>query len=252
MSSIDESLKLKLLKGTPILLEHSNLFFIQRTIGEIIDFGYEKFLKLLGIIFISQEEIEKETQEPDLTPHLYFLAHCSLSHDTPISLLIKEGLQFLSDYEITGVNAEKGCFVGSVKGVADIELSEDGFEELLYFARIAYYGEYEQQNGDKEKLSLQEREMRDKFDKLRKIRNEVKRKGDGKTISFSDLLCGFVSKSQSMSWQDTLNLTHYAFYFLLKKLKQVENYDLHLRALMAGAKSDSDEIPHWLDSDEDK
>lgn len=252
-NSIDESLKLKLLKGTPILLNSCNLFFIQRTIGEIIDFGYEKFLSLLAILFVTKEEIKEETQEPDLTPYLYFLAHCSLeTADTSVSLRIKDGLHFLSDYKITSVDREKECFIGSVKGVENIELTEEGFEELLNLAKIAYYGDYQRAEEDEHELSPREKEMRNKFDKLRKLRDKAKQKTNGRATasSFSDLLGGFVSKNPSMSWQDTMNLTHYGFYFLLRKLRQVEDYDLYLQAIAAGAKVNK-EVPHWLEKEID-
>lgn len=253
-NSIDESLKLKLLKGTPILLDTCNLFFIQRTIGEIIDFGYEKFLSLLATLFVTKEEVREETQESDLTPYLYFLAHCSLTTaDTSVSLRIKDGLRFLSDYQVTGVNKERECFIGSVKEIDNIELTEEGFEELLNLAKIAYYGEYQRAEEDEHELSPYEKEMRDKFDRLRKLRDKTKQKTPKRTSSFSDLLGGFVSKNPSLSWQDTMNLTHYGFYFLLRKLRQIEDYDLYLQAVAAGAKV-SKEVPHWLEKeiDEDK
>lgn len=250
-NSIDESLKLKLLKGTPILLDTCNLFFIQRTIGEIIDFGYEKFLSLLATLFITKEEVQEETQESDLTPYLYFLAHCSLTTaDTPVSLRIKDGLRFLSDYQVTSIDKEKECFIGIVKGIDNVELTEEGFEELLSLAKIAYYGEYQRAEEDEHELSPHEKEMRDKFNRLRKLRDKTKQKEPKRTSSFSDLLGGFVSKNPSLSWQDTMNLTHYGFYFLLRKLRQVEDYDLYLQAIAAGAKVDK-EVPHWLEKEID-
>ena len=169
---------------------------------------------------------------------------------TPVSLRIKDGLRFLSDYQVTGIDKEKECFIGNVKGIDNVELTEEGFEELLNLAKIAYYGEYQRAEEDEHELSPREKEMRDKFDRLRKLRDKTKQKTPKRTSSFSDLLGGFVSKNPSLSWQDTMNLTHYGFYFLLRKLRQIEDYDLYLQAVAAGAKVDK-EVPHWLEKEID-
>ena len=57
MNLIDENLKLKILRGKPLLLEKTKGFFIHRTIGEIIKqvFLWKKYIK----VFLMKMEIKK-------------------------------------------------------------------------------------------------------------------------------------------------------------------------------------------------
>ena len=56
MNLIDENLKLKLIKGSPLLLKKTNAFFQHKTVGEIIDFGYTDFLKIFHFFTLTEED----------------------------------------------------------------------------------------------------------------------------------------------------------------------------------------------------
>ena len=125
MNSINENLKLKILKGSPILLEKTNCFFIHRTISEIIDFDYVEFLRIIQLFVIPNSEIQKTMPVPGMTTFLYFLL--TLNNNTDFSLLIQKGLNFFLDAENISVDMEKKIIIFSYHGIDNIELNEDGF-----------------------------------------------------------------------------------------------------------------------------
>ena len=72
MNLINEDLKLKILKGNPILLKNTNGFFIHRTVGEIIDYTYTEFLKIVQLFLTSDKEIQENMPIPGMNTFLYF------------------------------------------------------------------------------------------------------------------------------------------------------------------------------------
>ena len=104
MNSIDENLKLKILRGKPILLNKTNGFFIHRTIGEIIDYTQINFLKAVQLFTMSDDEVQKMTPIPGVTLFFFFLLN--YNNASLLSDIIKDGFNF---------------FIGADNLVADME-----------------------------------------------------------------------------------------------------------------------------------
>ena len=94
--------------------------------------------------------------------------------------------------------------------------------------------------------------MKNKFDKLRKQREAAKKHGDEDSISFSDMLGGFTVRNYNFDWEKVMNLPYYTFFFLLKKLRVYDDYDIQLRAAFAGADMKDKKLHHWLSGDFDE
>ena len=91
MNLINDSLKLKIISGKPILLEKINCFFIHRTLEEIIDFGLEDFYRVIQIFKLSNKELEKTFNFP-MDNFFYLLLN--LNNQTQLSSLIERGFLF--------------------------------------------------------------------------------------------------------------------------------------------------------------
>ena len=245
MSSIDEDLKLKILEGGPILLQKTNGFFIHRTIRDIIKFGYLDFLRMVQLFLISDEDIQQEMPVPGMTTFLYFLI--MLNNEGEISNLIKKGISFFLDGDNVISDAENKVLLFSYKEIDNIEINEEGFKEIVNYIKIVYNGSFIQE--EKQQLSEAEKRMKEKFDRLRAQREAAKKQSD--SISFSDMLGGFTMRNYALNWEDVLNLSYYTFFFLLKKLRKYDDYELQLRARLAGADI-KEELHHWLSHDEEE
>ena len=250
MSLISEDLKLKLISGDPILLKKSNAFFYHRTIREVIQYGYIEFLKTIPLFRYSDAEIQKELSIPNLSTFFYLLL--SINNDSISSNIIKQGLYFFINVNNISVDMEKQVIICTCNNIENIEINKEGFEEIVEYINLIYEGNFKSKEDDDSKLSEAERKMKEKFDKLRKMRELAKAKsGEGKQSQFSDQLGGFWARNTNMDWYKILNLPYYTFYFLLKKLQILDDYDIQLRAMLAGASIDK-ELHHWLMSDNEE
>ena len=49
------------------------------------------------------------------------------------------------------------------------------------------------------------------------------------------MIGGYIVRNYSMTLKDVMELPYYTFFFLLKKLKNYDDYDIQLKAMLAGA-----------------
>lgn len=246
MNSINDDLKLKIIAGKPLLLNKTNCFFIHRTIEEIIDFGLLEFYKIVQLFKVDNKELEKIYNMP-LDNFFYLLLN--LNNQTQLSSLIEKGFYFFIGVTNIKVDLENKILFCSYKEVDNIEINQEGFEEIVDYINIIYEGNKSQEEDDDSNLSEAEKRMKEKFKKARLAREKAKAKKEG-TIQFSDLIGGFWSKS-NMNWEEVLHLPYYTFYFLLERLKITDNYETQLRCMLAGADMKNKPLHHWLEGQSD-
>lgn len=245
MNLIDENLKLKILRGKPLLLEKTNSFFIHRTIGEIIDYTQINFLKIIQLFSMSDKEIQEFAPIPGITTFMFLLLN--YNNGSSLSETIADGFNFFIGAENLKADMENKVFIYSYNGIDNIELNEEGFKEIIKYIGIIYNGTFLQEEQD---LSEGERRMKDKFDRMRKRREAAKKDGD--SVAFSDMLGGFAVRNFNLDWEKVMNLPYYTFFFLLKKLRVYDDYDLQLKAAFAGADMKDKKLHHWLSGDFDE
>ena len=248
MNSISEDLKLKIISGKPILLEKSNCFFLHHTLEEIIDFGLTEFLKVIQFFIFSDEEIQENFEFP-IDNFFYLLLN--LQNKTQLSSLIEKGFYFFIGINNIQVNLEEKKLTCSYKDLDNIEITKEGYLEIVKYINIVYEGGISKEEDDDKNLSEAERRMKEKFRKKKREREKAKAKNGKITTQFSDLIGGFISKSPNMDFEKTMKLPYYTFYFLLEKLKNTDNYEIQLRAMMAGADMKDKPLHHWLEGHTD-
>ena len=94
--------------------------------------------------------------------------------------------------------------------------------------------------------------MKEKFDRLRREREAAKKYDGEDRVAFSDMLGGFTVRNYNLDWEGVMNLPYYTFFFLLKKLRVYDDYDLQLKASLAGADMKDKKLHHWLSGDFDE
>ena len=247
MNLINEDLKLRLISGQPILLKNANCFFQHRTIEEIIEFGFTDFLKIINLFTYSDEEIQKNFNFP-IDNFFYLLLN--LNNNTELSLLIQSGFYFFIGANNFKVNLENKILLCSYKGIDNIEINKEGFQEIIHYIEIIYNGTLKEEDDDSN-LSEAERKMKEKFKKKRLAREQAKAKTEETSTYFSDFIGGFISKNPNMGFKEVMALPYYTFYFLLEKLKNTDNYEFQLRAMLAGADMKDKPLHHWLEGHKD-
>lgn len=250
MNLIDENLKLKLIKGSPLLLKKTNAFFQHKTVGEIIDFGYTDFLKIFHFFTLSKDDLKDVIDFPGMTTFFYFLLLLNNNENSDFSQIIQNGFDFFIEASNLRPDLENRVLIFDYKEIQNVELTEEGFEELVNYINIVYNGSLFIQKDEEQDLSEAERRFKEKFDRLRREREAAKSKKGGNT-NFSDMIGGYIVRNSNMTLKDVMELPYYTFFFLLKKLKNYDDYDIQLKAMLAGADI-KEELHHWISNTDDE
>ena len=206
----------------------------------------EDFYKIIQLFNLSNKDLEDIFNFP-MDNFFYLLLN--LNNHSELSSLIEKGFLFFIGMTNISIDLENKILFGTYENIDNIEINQEGFNEITEYINIVYEGSRLQEEEDDSNLSEAERRMKEKFKKAKLAREKAKAKKQGIT-QFSDLIGGFWSKS-NMSWKEVLNLPYYTFYFLLERLKITDNYETQLRCMLAGADMKDKPLHHWLEGQPD-
>lgn len=279
MSELD--LKLSLLSGNSIKID--NLVIKPYKLKEIERYGYSKYQKNLKWILISiddfinnikDEEKRKiaETHRESLKTFDFYirlggeeirkslLESLSMIFRTDDLVILPNGSHSVIALDLikTGaieVNNETGEMKINRKKLDELDendmklVDRDNFDDIVNIVKLQNYLEKpdskisEENPIDEETRLLQEhmRKMREKVENIKK--NQQESEGIDQDIDVSDIISAVSSKSNSINKLNVWYLTLYQLYHEYARLELIDNYDLSVRAMLAGAKKV--DLTHW-------
>lgn len=231
MNKID---KLKLLRGSPILMSDESFFVYPKTLGDIEFLGSEKFFKYINLLTITKEEIFAMVGI-DLTPFQFFMLNCMQEGGFKKTFI--EALYYFIQEEIL-ISCEISTIV-----VGDIQnprlLVEDNFSEFQHILSV-------QNCLDKSTPPVKEDDAAKAIKKKLAIANKkINKQKNNDNIEFSDLISSLCVNS-NINILDVWNLSYYAFNDQFKRMKAFENYKEGLQSIMAGADPKKINLKDWI------
>lgn len=242
-------MKLKLLGGFSI--KSSGYGDIEPlTLGEIVDFGYERYLGCLNIINVSIEDlIGTDVAEGVEIPHILDLLIAIGGEDvekqleTSLSLFLraeavidKDNLQVI--VRKTGKNKKEDVRV----------VNRDNYDEIKKIIRYQNYVDSLDEKSDNFNPANEEaRRLKERMEELKKKREKAKGKNgedsDSEGLDIYDIISALASKSYALDENTIFNLTVYQLYSKYKRIEMIDQYEVGIKSALAGA-SDV-KIKHW-------
>ena len=94
----------------------------------------------------------------------------------------------------------------------------------------------------------QVREIKEKIRAGRKKRAKSKGKNSDSNLQLTDFIASVAIGTNALNMINIWDLTYYAFQDQLKRMSWREEFDINMRASMAGAKMDKNKLSHWIKS----
>jgi len=246
------------LRGFPILFQ--DLFFIYpRTLGDIFDrsiglFTFFQYLKLVTGERPTLESLPEEVQKMEEVKD--FLAAVSkvsnfdflffqAEKDPEALLSLRKAFRFFVGEDVIFSTETKEIIVGAMADRHTI--SEANFSSFCSTIRQLYWIE---EDAAIEDLSTDDPRTRAIKEKLRKARETVAKikakEREAGDATITDLIASITIKIPGINILNVWDLSYYAFYDQLKRLNYAEEYDVNIRAALAGAKVDKHKMKHWI------
>jgi hypothetical protein len=241
--------KLRLLSGSPIYLEGVGLIK-PYTIGEIVDMGYMYYQSLLQTLVANVRDIVQGNLElPTEVEVTTFDLALNLPEDNDFRISFLEGIKiFLREEELMPMKLENGR---DIILVGDIEekriLYRENFMDLrsILLAQNGIKVSHDVESSKPQKpINKKAQEILDKLKKSQEQIDEIKRKNkSAEEVDLADIISAVTAKSPSINKFNVWDLTLYQLYEEYKRLEAINQYEVNIEAMMAGAKDI--ELRHW-------
>lgn len=274
MDEVD--LKLCLLSGKAVKVD--KLEIKPFTLSEIMDIGYSNYLSNLHWLSLEVDDFIKSVENLEERISLETQRSKIKAFDFYLSIQDKELLNYLLgtlamifrtddvyviNDSVIGINFKKlGLLIEDNDGnhVIDEEwamnvpeekitvVHRDNFDEIVRIVKYQNFmdnvkkKEFNPANEKARKLAEQMERNREKVEAKKKIQ-QMNEKGEDESMDISDIISAVSSKSHSINKLNVWELTLYQLYDEYSRLELIDNYEVSISAMMAGA-SDV-ELKHW-------
>jgi hypothetical protein len=240
---IKEDDKYRMFANIPVKMDNICTIY-SYTLYEIMDIGYEKYHNYLMNLISEPKDFLKNIDIKDLEDLTTFdiitsnLYHTLIKDDDKYYNLIQEAFRLFikEDIELFWDNNELKLIIDRSDRIIDKE-NYNTFKNIL-----------KTQNGfDKEKKE----EFIPANDKANEIKQKIlkarqKRKTKDDEITFHDLISVLAANSKSVNILNVWDLNIYQFNNQFTRMKMIEDYDIGIRSILAGAKSEDVKLKYYI------
>ena len=265
-----EYLELTSLAGLPIKVDGIGKVYPIKLfdIAEITEYKYNQYLNVLCINVDDlnlDKEIEYELKKNDISSFSLILHLYNQDETGEFFKIFKDALKFFLKQEVIfvpylgtffiGENEDLESILKDVKNEKDLKKIEnildennfinekkyDNFKEVLILQNCI-----EKKNIKDEKYANEKaREIAEKIKLAKEKINKIKSK-QGETLSLFDLISAFSGNSKSTNIINVWDMTIFQFNDQFKRMQMIEEYDINIRSLLAGADSNKVNLEHWI------
>jgi hypothetical protein len=235
-----------LLAGVDIPFPEAQINIHQPTIKEIGLIGEQSFFNGCGVLNFSKDNLEEQDRVllKDVNDFEILMSLLMEKGDIHLQRNRVSALMVLSllfpEYEI-----KLNLNYIELKKEDEVHLiNSSNFEEFKKILRIMF--SLEGRNGEDENYNPGGDKAREIAEKLKKRKQILAQKNENQgDISILGRFASILAIGQRISLNEVLNYTVYQIYDQFDRFELKENYDIHLKAQLAGAK-DLQNVDHWM------
>lgn len=245
MEQID--LKLKLFSGRAINAKGYGEI-IPLTVREIVDYGYSEYMKSLNIMTLVENDFLDEVPDDIHVLDLLITYGGEEIEDEfikALSLFLRGEIVIdKEDMRVFVKVSDKDIFVVDKNNYYEIQ-------EVIKWQNYINSFEEKSLNNNFDPADEETRRLKEQMDAVAKRRDELKKKQnknmsdeeDEEDIDFYDILSAISSKSYGVTELNVVDLTVYQVYRKFKRMEIIDQYDISIKSILAGAKDIK--IKHW-------
>lgn len=243
-------LKLKLFGGESINADGYGLIK-PLTVRQIVSHGYMEYMKSLNLICVDKRELLKGGGE---------ISEDELSQISSLDLIVGFGGEELEAEFEKAVSLFLGgeAIIDKEDLAVYIKLSEsevrkiDGqnFDNVVDILKWQnYINNFSEKKIEEAPMDERTRKFKERLKKLQKQRDEIKKKkgqddsDESGDLDFYDIISSISSKSNSINELNVMDLTIYQVYSKFKRMEVIDQYDINIKSILAGAKDIK--LKHW-------
>ena len=247
MSNLD--LKLKLLGGVPIEVDKGVGSIKPLTVRDIIAYGYTEYLMKLHFLTLELKDFIGEEDASDNPLGLTTFDVLVHYGNDDMKSELENSLMLFFDGERVEIDDDEHIIkIGTDED--DIRfIDRDNFDkvrEVIKWQNVINKFSEDDEDEDNPNESEAVKKIKARLKQNREAVEKAKREAEaeeGSELDISDIISAVSSKSNSLNKINVLDLTLYQLYDEFKRLELIEQYDIGIQSMLAGAKDVK--LKHW-------
>lgn len=240
---------LKLLRGKVIKID--NVGELKPIIvDEVVDIGEKQFYKYLNNLCFDVDDLQLGFEEKQrivnekITTFQILVSGCY--HDLEHLQLILKALKFFFKNDVCFLREYGIFFFGDFE--ESLFITSDNYElikSILKLQNGISKNEFEDENPNDErtKLLLEKRKKaREKLAKAKAKNNN----GESEPLSFADIVSIMCSNANGVTNENVWYMNFYFFQDQFQRMKLIEDYDINIKSILAGANPDEIDVKHYM------
>lgn len=239
----------KLLRGKDIIID--KLCVLKPIIvDEIIDIGEKNYYKYLNNLCFDIDDLQVNAEEQkrlideEITTFQIIVYSCynNIEHlqliIKALKFFLKEDVCFLRSYGIFFLgDFDEGRFI-----------TDNNYEEIKSIIKL--------QNGIYSNDILDENPADERTKRLLEKRKKIRKKlakskainddGESEPLTFSDLVSIMCANANGVNHENVWNMNIYMFQNQFQRMKMINDYDISIRSILAGANPDKIDMKHYM------
>lgn len=241
--------RIKSLCGLPIAMDNFQIFPLK--IRDVVNIGESVYNYYLSLVTMIKKVLKSERSFfnieglENLTDFQIIYTLSSIQPQFKVEL--EKAIEFFlnSNYSVSFYQPTMSFLIKEEEEIIYL-LNEKNYQDFIENIKLQNYLiqlEKEKDNpADEETKRLLEKRK-----KTREMIKEVKRKNhSNEPLTLADYISIIASKTNVITIPNILDMTVYAFYDFLERLALLDNYEVSLKQILAGADPKKVEIKHWL------
>jgi len=231
--------ELQLMRGRGIKV--GDLLIKPLTIGEIEELTESKYFQYVSILAINKDSFQVKDEEITLFDLVF--AVC-VKEEEFRSLFLKSMGYFLRE-EIKMYANSNGFFFYTENEEICSFITKDNYSDIIEVIKL--------QNCLTKKIEEEEnpanekaRQILERQKRARALLAKAKKQGDGEPLTLADLISILTSNGNGVTAFNVWDMNFYMFNNQFNRMKMLDEYDINIRSLLAGAKSEDIQLKHWM------
>ena len=211
------------------------------TMGEIEELTESKYFQYISILTIGKESF----QITDDNIPLFDLVFAICTREEDFRYLFLNSMSCFIREEIKMYANSIGFFFYSENEEVCSFITKDNYDDIIEVIKYQNCLIKKSEN-DENPANEKAREILEKQKKARALLAKAKGSGDGESLTLADLVSILASNGNGITPFNVWDMNFYWFNNQFNRMKMLDEYDINIRSLLAGAKSEDIDLKHWM------
>ena len=238
---IDE---LKLMRGSPVEIKGMGMYH-SFSLGDLEAIGIDKYENWLHMLTIDGEDLKKMLnidEDKNFSTFDFILANC-IHGDGAFMKDVIEAFSYMFRTPVTF--SEQGHFIVGENDDCHV-ISEDNYETFRAVLRLANCIDNKEDVVENPSNSKAAEILRKRKEARKKLKEAKGAENEGEPLTWGDLVSILCANGNGITLENVWGLSIYAFNKQFARMQMLEEYDIGIRSLLAGAKKEDIELKHWM------